>query len=319
MTDAIIGHTGFVGQILQAQRTFAAAFNSRTMAEAAQARFDTVFCAAAPGSMFEANRFPDRDTARMDSLIQQLGRIRAKGMVLISSIAVLQRFDGRDDETTERLQGELAYGRNRARLEAFCAGHFDYCLIVRLPALFGPGLKKNFVFDILNPVPSMLPMPRLAELAATLPAPLAGPLASLYHEDAQMGMAVIDRGALRATGRQAEYEAAVTALGFSAVGFTNPLSRFQYYDMSRLSQDIDRALVHGLDVLHLATEPVSAAQVHETVTGRPMPPNAARLHREDMHTRHAALWGRSGPYIAGAAEVLADLARFVEQTRKQTA
>lgn len=319
MNDALIGHTGFVGQTLAGQRAFAARFNSRTIAEAAGRRFDTVFCAAAPGSMFEANRFPDRDAARMEALMESIGRIGAERFVLISSIAVLERFDGGDDETTTRLQTELAYGRNRARLEAFCAQHYPRCLVVRLPALFGPGLKKNFLFDILNPMPTMLPPARLQAFAEALPAPLAAGLSAIYREDAETGMAVVDRAALEASGKRADYDEAAGATGFSALGFTSPETRFQYYDMSALSADIDRGLDHGLPLLHLAPEPVEAGLVHQTATGRPMEPNGARIHREDMRTAHAGLWGRTGPYIADAAEVLAALARFFAQETKAAA
>jgi len=57
--DALIGDSGFVGTNLARQHGFAASFNSRTIGQAAGNGFDTVLCAAAPGSMFEANRFPD--------------------------------------------------------------------------------------------------------------------------------------------------------------------------------------------------------------------------------------------------------------------
>ncbi|WP_092685106.1 hypothetical protein [Albimonas donghaensis] len=82
----------------------------------------------------------------------------------ISSIAVLEDFAGRDDEGSERFQQALAYGRRRRMLETFCAERFPRCSIVRLPALFGPGLRKNFIFDPMNPMPSMLPEAKLADL-----------------------------------------------------------------------------------------------------------------------------------------------------------
>lgn len=310
MGDALVGHTGFVGGILARQHAFAALFNSRTIDAAAGQGFGTLVCAAAPGSMFEANRFPERDTARIEALMAQLGRLRAERFVLISSIAVLADFAGGDDEGSDRLQYELAYGRNRARLEAFCAEAFPGALVLRLPALFGPGLKKNFLFDILNPMPSLLTAERLEALRAALPAPLARGLAGIYAEDPATGLFAIDRAALEAGGRRRDYDAAVAAAGLSALGFTHPDSRFQYYDMSGLWADIGRGLAAGLGLLHLATEPVAAGEIHRRLTGRAMPAGQARLHREDMHTRHAALWGRQGPYIADAAEVLDGIAAF---------
>jgi hypothetical protein len=46
-----------------------------------------------------------------------------------------------------------------------------------------------------------------------------------------------------------------------------------------------------------------------------MPASAARLHREDMRTRHAALWGAAGPYQFDAATTLGRLAAFFAAAR----
>ena len=314
--DALIGHTGFVGATLACQHEFGAGFNSRSISSAAEGDFDTVVCAAAPGSMFEANRFPDRDSTRIQSLMGSLRTIKAKRFVLVSSIAVLADFGMGDDETTSALQTGLAYGRNRAQLETFCAAAFDHCLIVRLPALFGPGLKKNFLFDILNPMPTMLPATRLDQLKIDLPAALADGIDAFYRLDPEIDLFVIDRAALEDTRRRDEYDASVTANGFSAVNFTNPGTRFQYYDMTRLWSDIRLGLARNLPLLHLAPEPVGAADVYQRVTGQSMPGNASRLHMEDMRTQHANLWGRGDHYIAGSDTVLDAITRFFVAERR---
>lgn len=305
-TQALIGHTGFVGQTLRRQHGFAAGFNSANIAQAAGQVFDLAVCAAAPGSMFEANRFPEKDAQGIDRLCASLAKITAKRFVLISTIAVLARFDGGADETTHAFQTDLAYGRNRRRLESFCAEHFPNCLILRLPALFGAGLKKNFLFDLRNPVPSMLPQARFDDFARALGDGVAG----FYHQDEALGMMVLDREGLQASPRREAIAAAVTEAGFSALGFTNPDSRFQFYDMSRLWDDLQRGLRAGVPVLHLAPEALRAGDVHFQVTGRAMPPTAARLHVEDMQTGHAELWGRQGRYICDAAQVMAAVQEF---------
>lgn len=307
--DALIGHSGFVGQTLLRQRDFAARFNTSNIAQSAGQSFDLTVCAAAPGSMFEANRFPERDALAIDELCARLDRITAKQFVLISTIAVLDRFDSGADETTDAFQQTLAYGTNRRRLEAFCQHRFDSCLILRLPALFGAGLKKNFLFDLKNPVPSMLPPARFDALLLALPnfAPL---LADVYRADADLGMYVLDRNILQASGQRQQIDAAVQQAGYSALGFTNPASRFQFYQMSRLWADISLALAANLPVLHLAPEPIAAGAVHLALTGRAMPENTARLHAEDMRTAYAGLWARQGPYMSSAAEVMAALQDF---------
>ncbi|MEO8241899.1 MAG: NAD-dependent epimerase/dehydratase family protein [bacterium] len=315
MLDALIGHTGFVGQTLSRQHAFPARFNSRNITDSAGHDFGIVVCAAAPGSMFAANRFPDRDRQNIARLCEDLRRLQARNFVLISTIAVLDRFDGQATEETEDFQTNTAYGANRRRLEEFCAGQFDSCLILRLPALFGAGLQKNFLFDLINPVPSMLTQGRLDALAEALSASLFDQLNSKYHLDAVLGMFVLERDWLANLPGRAEIEAAVEHAGVAAVTFTNPQSQFQFYDTTQLWADIVRGLGAGLSVLHLAPEAVHAAEVHRRLTGKDMPGSAAPVHVEDMRTSHAALWGRKGPYIEDASQALAALKRFYDAER----
>jgi hypothetical protein len=315
MLDGLIGHTGFVGSNLVRQHRFGGLFNSANVGELAGAAFDTLVCAAAPGSMFEANRFPERDGERISALIDQLDAIgSARRFVLISTVAVLAGFAA-ESEDQAQFESTTPYGVNRRRLEVFVAEHFPGALIVRLPALFGPGLKKNFLFDLLNPMPSMVPPAGLEQLATAVGAGLAPVLHGLYPLDAALGMHVVDRAALDRSPDRAALEAAVNAAGLSALRFTHLESRFQFYDMRALWRDIEMGLENGLEVLHLAPPPLSAGEIHLAVTGEAMPDAGARPHREDMRTRHAALWGQPGPYIAAPDQVLVKLRAFVAAER----
>jgi hypothetical protein len=308
--DAVIGSTGFVGGHLCRQHHFPARFNSRNMDEAAGQRYQTVVCAAAPGSMFEANRFPERDKERVETLIAQLGAIIAQRFVLISSIAVLDDFAGGDDESTTAFQTDLPYGKHRRQLEMFCQGHFADCLIVRLPALFGDGLKKNFLFDIRNPVPTMLNQEAYQGLVQDLPQALRDVLPAIYRWDSHLGMKVVDRKALEHSNLRADLDEAVVQAGLSSLRFTHPDSRFQYYEIARLWSDIGRCEEAGLQVIHLAPEPVSAGEIYRAIRNRPMPAGNAPLRREDMRTRYGKVWGRDDGYIQDAASVLARIAEF---------
>lgn len=315
----LIGHTGFVGSALLRQTRFDACFNRANIADIAGTRFGTLVCAAAPGSMLEANRAPERDRAAIDALIAQIDKVEAECFVLISSIAVLADFAGGDDEGTGAFQHDLAYGRHRRALEAFVEQRFERHLIVRLPALFGAGLRKNFLFDLMNPVPSMLAEDRHAGLAAALDADLAAWLGALYAPDAATGLLKLDRAALNADPLRPALEAALGALGATATQFHNRETTYQYYAIDRLWQDIGIALDAGHAHLHLAPEPLAAGVIHQRLTGRSMPETPARLHREDMRTRHAGLWGAQGPYQFAAADTLEQLAAFFADQSRQAA
>ncbi len=312
--DGLIGHTGFVGGNLKRQHAFDGLFIRANVADLADADFDTLVCAAAPGSMFEANRFPERDASRIDALIGQLDAVgSARRFVLISTVAVLAGFTA-ENESTTAFETATAYGVQRRRLETFVAERFPGALVVRVPALFGPGLRKNFLFDLMNPMPSMVPPAGLAALGEAARAD-AALLETLYPLDDELGMHVVDRDALDASGRRGALEQAVTAAGLGALRFTHPESRFQFYDMRDLWRDIGLGLDHGLDVLHLSPPPLSAGAVHLALTGEAMPETAARVHNEDMRTGHASLWGRNGPYKQSEDEVLAELRSFAQAER----
>lgn len=308
--DALIGSTGFVGGALSRRHAFGAAFNSATITAARGRRFDTIVCAAAPGSMFEANRFPERDRERLQNLMDHLLTIEAETFVLVSTIAVLGDGGLQADESCAAFETEKAYGRHRRELETFCAERFERCLIVRAPALFGKGLRKNFLFDILNPAPSMLSEARLQDLRAALPASLRSGLDRFYAWDASLGLFVIDRAGLEASGERPLYDAAITGSGLSAVQFTHPRSTFQYYGVDNLWRDIGLGLARGLRILHLAPPPLEAGAIFAALTQQPMPDNGATIHHEDMWTRHPDLWGVPGPYMTDGDEVMASVKRF---------
>jgi hypothetical protein len=312
---SLIGHTGFVGGALLRQARFDACFNSATIAAIEGQSFGTLVCAAAPGSMLEANRAPERDAAQIDALIERLAKVRAERFVLISSIAVLEDFAGGYDETTQAFQQALGYGRHRRALEAFVEDHFASSLIIRLPALFGHGLRKNFLFDLLNPVPSLLTEATRDALLTALDPALSRWVGALYTPDAVTGLLKLDRTALNAGRRRAALEDALTALGASATQFHHPETTYQYYPIDRLWQDIGIALEAGLSHLHLVAEPLTATAIHARLTGRPMPDTPARLHREDMRTRHSVLWGAEGPYQFSADATLDRLAAFFASER----
>ncbi|MBU7578928.1 MAG: hypothetical protein KAF27_00425 [Porphyrobacter sp.] len=314
--SGLIGHTGFVGGALLRQTTFDACYNSSNIAAIDGRAFSTLVCAAAPGSMIEANRAPDRDRARIEALIARLETVQADRFVLISSIAVLADFAGGADEGTAAFQQDLAYGRHRRMLEAFVESRFPAHLIVRLPALLGEGLRKNFLFDVLNPVPAMLMPERLDQIVAQLDHERAQWFAALYAPDPVTGLLTLDRARLNADPRRGGIEHALATLGATALHFHHPDTTYQYYPIDRLRQDIGIALAAGLTHLHLAPEPLKAGDIYECFEPIGMPSTPARIHHEDMRTRHAALWGAAGPYQFSAAQTLAALTAFFDSQRR---
>jgi nucleoside-diphosphate-sugar epimerase len=150
MPDALVGHSGFVGTTLQRQTRFDALYRSTNIGDIDRRSFDRVICAGAPAQKWIANRDPAADRQRIDDLISHLDTIVCRSFVLISTVDVFKVPIAVDEESAIDETDLMAYGANRRRLERFVEGRFPDSLIVRLPGLVGPGLRKNAIFDLLN-------------------------------------------------------------------------------------------------------------------------------------------------------------------------
>lgn len=150
MNKALIGYSGFVGSTLLRQATFTHLYRSTNIAEIDGHEFNVVVCAGAPAQKWLANKEPDIDREKIDGLIEHLKTIKCKKFILISTVDVFKTPIGVNESTIVELEDLHAYGSNRRRLEQFVESYFDDYLIVRLPGLVGPGLRKNIIFDFLH-------------------------------------------------------------------------------------------------------------------------------------------------------------------------
>lgn len=160
--DALIGYTGFVGSNILAQRPvpsgtgqrpFNCLYNSKNIEDIQNKNFDLLVCAGAPGTKWIANKNPEADMASIQSLIDNLKTIKCNKFVLVSTIDVYpQPLIGYDEDSSIDDSQLTAYGQHRHLLENFAEDNFD-SLIIRLPGIYGQGLKKNVIFDLLNNIP----------------------------------------------------------------------------------------------------------------------------------------------------------------------
>ncbi len=146
---ALIGHTGFVGSNLAAQGEYSALFNSRNIADIAGKTFDTIVCAGVQAVKWKANKEPDADLAGIEKLLRPLATVKAARFILLSTIDVYASPNGVTEDILPTMENH-AYGRHRMKVEEFVRDRFADHHIIRLPGLFGPGLKKNVIFDLLH-------------------------------------------------------------------------------------------------------------------------------------------------------------------------
>lgn len=256
MSSALIGYTGFVGSNLAAQLPFDARYNSKNVEEIGGRAFDVVFCAAAPAEKWRANADPATDLASIERLMRALSDVRASRFVLISTIDVYPRPREVDESTPIDSATLAPYGRHRLMLESFVRERFP-ATVLRLPGLFGPGLRKNALFD-------------------------------LIHDNA------VDR--------------------------IDSRGRFQFYGVSRLAADVERALDRGIAVLNVATPPLSISDIARTLFGRELETRGAGPAPDyDFRSIHCRAWGRDDGYLYSRETVMSDLRAFVEtETRSRS-
>ena len=148
--DCLIGYTGFVGGNLVAQRKFDVLINSKNFETMRGQHYDRVICAGVSAVKWQANKDPAADLARIQPLMDVLATVTADKFVLISTIDVYSVASGADESTDCHNPAHHAYGRHRLAFEDFCRARFPNLTVVRLPGLFGPGIKKNVLFDLLH-------------------------------------------------------------------------------------------------------------------------------------------------------------------------
>jgi sugar phosphate isomerase/epimerase len=155
MNNALFGYTGFVGSNIMKYYPIEYFYNSTNYKDAVGKSFDTVFFCGLPATKWLINKNPEMDTQTINNISWVINTIKAKRFILISTIDVYTHVDNCDNETatfTPKLNH--TYGRNRYIFEQFIRVNFKdsntLIHIIRLPGLFGMGLKKNIIYDLLN-------------------------------------------------------------------------------------------------------------------------------------------------------------------------
>lgn len=151
VTIGLIGSTGFVGGTVARQRKVDLGVHRPDVQRIRGRSFARLWVAGAPAQKWVANADPDGDAEALRVLAGHLEHVVADEVVLISSVDVYPVPVGVDEDTALRVEDhEEAYGRNRLWLEQAVRSMFPAAVVMRLPGLFGTGLRKNLVYDLLH-------------------------------------------------------------------------------------------------------------------------------------------------------------------------
>lgn len=147
---ALIGHTGFVGSFLKSSGAYGYLYNSANIETIRDQHFDVVVCAGTSAVKWRANAEPEKDRQGIHHLMDSLAKVHAAQFFLISTVDVFRVPLQVDENTPIDPAGLHPYGTNRYELENFVRTQFAHSCILRLPTVFGPGLKKNPLYDLLH-------------------------------------------------------------------------------------------------------------------------------------------------------------------------
>ncbi len=305
---SLVGYTGFVGSniLASAGSRIEGLYNSSNIEEAYGTNPDILIYAGLRAEKYLANNDPDKDMELIIQAEHNIESIAPKRLVLISTVDVLKDTEGKDENSEIITEGLHPYGYDRYVLEQWTGDRYQDALIIRLPALFGINIKKNFIYDYINVIPYMLSPDRYHGLDT---------YAAGYYE-------ALDNGFYRlrqdiTDDEKAGLKSFFRNNGFNALSFTDSRSVYQFYDLGRLWNDINLALDKGITLWHPATEPVSAAEVYRYLSGKNFdnvldkPPAMY-----DYRTVHADVFGGRDGYIMNKDDVLMRIKEFVDSQQE---
>lgn len=299
----LVGHTGFVGSNLAENNAFDLYFNSKNISEAFGLNPDVLVYSGVRAEKFLANKEPENDFKIILEAIENIKKINPKQIVLISTVDVYPNPIAVDENSEIDLETVQPYGKNRLYLENWVASNFDDYLIVRLPGLFGKNIKKNFIFDLISVIPSMLNEAKYQELAS--------------HKWIVNNYTLQENGFYKLNNIEDSERKILKQqfldVGFSALNFTDSRGSFQFYNLKNLWNDIHIAQKNGVKKLNLATEPIVVNEIYKAVYGKEFVNELNNpIPNYDFHTFHAQLFQNQGNYISNKQEVLQDIVNFIK-------
>ena len=151
----IVGYSGFVGSNLLQFYKFDEFYNSKNIEQIKNKHFDTLFFCGIPAIKWYANKNPDKDFETIENIKQLLNTITCDKFILISTIDIYEKINSNDNNILNEdyecnFNINHTYGKNRYLFEKFISEKFQNYNIIRLSALFGKGLKKNIIYDLIN-------------------------------------------------------------------------------------------------------------------------------------------------------------------------
>lgn len=306
--NVLVGYTGFVGSNIMEKGEIDQAYNSKNIEESYGKTPELLIYAGLRAEKYLANTMPEKDMELILQAEDNIRKISPKKLVLISTIDIFKLPINVDENSVVDDIELHPYGLNRYRLEQWTREHYPDALIIRLPGLFGSHIKKNFIYDLINPIPMILKADKFEQLSM-----MDNQLNQFYYYQ--------NNGFYKCRDVQEDEKVFLlhifNKLHFSSLNFTDSRNIYQFYPLERLWNDIQTALNNKIKLLHLATEPVSAGELYTYLTGN-------RFCNEllvnpvcyDYRTQYDTLFGGYNGYIYDRDTIKEKIRIFIRETEK---
>ncbi len=309
MKKFLVGYTGFVGSNLCSEEIFDGLYDSKNVKESYETNPDILVYSGVPAQKFIANKFPEQDFKIIRDAIENIKKINPRKVVLISTIDIYKEPINVDEDSEIILEDLQAYGKNRYYLEKWVKENFNDYLIVHLPGLYGKNIKKNFIYDLINIIPSMLTEEKYIEILSKY-----SPIKDYYTKQ--------DNGFYHVkeltNEERKQLKQFFDKFEFNALNFTDSRGVYQFYNLKYLWQHIEIAIKNKVKVLNLATEPVSISEIYTYIKGNKFINEISKnIPYYNFKTKYDYLYNGKNGYIFDKSFILEDIKKFVEEMNKK--
>lgn len=304
MEKSLVGYTGFVGSNICSKTDFDGLYDSKNVKTAYGTNPKLLVYSGVPAQKFIANQFPEKDFEVIENAIENIKKINPEKIVLISTIDVYKEPKNVNEDTIIDTNDLEPYGKNRYYLEEWVKNNFEKYLIVHLPALYGKNIKKNFIYDLIHIIPSMLKKEKFEELIKK------DDFIQKYYE-------LQENGFYKCKSDISKEEEKVLKeyfkkIGFSALNFTDSRAVYQFYNLSYLWEHIEKALENNIKILNLAVEPVSAEEVYKFVTSNDFCNEfLENIPEYNFKTKNDKIFNGKNGYIFQKEFILNDIKKYI--------
>lgn len=301
--NILVGYTGFVGSNLVDTMHFDLLLNSKNVELGYGTNPDLLVYAGVTGTKFLANLNPDMDSAVIENAKKNIKAINPKRLVLISTVDVYDDLQSKDEFYESNINNLCIYGKNRKELELWVEREIQNYHIVRIPALYGKNLKKNYVNDLINPIPKFLDKTTMRDIETEFP--------DIYD------YYILNNNGYYTYNSQFQNKRIYKYFKFSeynSLRFTDSRAQYQFINLKLLCDYLRFAISNEISVVNVVTEPIGADELKKEVDGETFVNYITETPiKYNLKTRYAPHTN----YFLKKEEVLEDLKKFILSERKK--